>query len=269
MNGKFYFVGTPIGNLKDFSQNQKETLESVDVILCEDTRTSRVLLNHYNINKELLSYHKFNYKTMNPKVIEILKSNKNVALISDAGMPVISDPGAEIIQELIKNGIEYTVIGGVSAFVNAFILSGFTYPFTFLGFLPEKNKEIKNFLMEYINLNSTLIFYSSVHNLNNDIQTLYKFLGDRKICVARELTKHFEEVKFSTLKEGINITNKGEFVIVIDKPIKNEDEDNKTLDEKLEYYLSLGYSKNDSIKQIAKDKKMSKSEVYNYFVKKD
>lgn len=268
MNGKFYFVGTPIGNLKDFSQNQQETLNFVDLILCEDTRTSKILLNHYQINKELQSFHKFNYKTMIPKVIEKLKEGKNIALISDAGMPIISDPGIEIIEQLKQNEINYTVIGGVSAFLNAYILSGFSAPFTFIGFLPEKNNDIKNLLIEYRNLKSTLIFYSSVHDIDNDLNILYENLGDRKIMIARELTKHFEEVIFSSLKTGIeNLTKKGEFVIVVDKPI--DEDDNLSLEEKLDFYLSLGYTKNDSIKLIAKDKKLSKSEVYNYFVKKD
>ncbi len=267
MKGKFYFVGTPIGNLKDFSTNQLETLNLVDVILCEDTRTSKVLLDFYNINKKLLSFHKFNFKEMTGKVIDMLLEGKNIALISDAGMPVISDPGIELIEILNQNEINYTVIGGVSAFLNAYVLSGFEYPFTFIGFLPNKNTERKNLILDFVNCKSTLIFYSSVHDIQKDIEFLYQNLGDRKICVARELTKHFEEVVFSTLKEGYNGVLKGEFVIVVEK--FKEEKDDMTMEEKLNYYLNLGYNKNESIKLIAKDKNLSKSEVYNYFVKKD
>lgn len=268
MSGKFYFVGTPIGNLKDFSQNQQETLNFVDLILCEDTRTSKILLNHFNISKPLLSFHKFNYKSMTPKVIERLKNGENIALISDAGMPVISDPGLEIIKDLKEESLEYTVIGGVSAFLNAYILSGFSSPFTFIGFLPEKSLDVKNLLLEFRNLKSTLIFYSSVHNIDKDIKILYENLGDRKIAIVREITKKFEEIVFTNLKDyDNNITKKGEFVIVVDKPM--EEVDNLSLEEKLEFYLSIGYTKNDAFKLIAKDKNMSKSEVYNYFIKKD
>ncbi len=266
MKGNFYFVGTPIGNLKDFSTNQIETLKSVDIILCEDTRTSKVLLNKYEIVKPLLSFHKFNYKEMVPTVVEKLLSGKNIALISDAGMPVISDPGAEIIEALKQNKINYTVVGGVSAFLNAFILSGFSYPFTFIGFLPDKKSEQEKLLIEFRNVKSTLIFYSSVHDIQKDIDALFRCFGDRKICVCRELTKLHEEIIFSSLKEGYNNTLKGEFVIVVEGYVEKQDE--FTLDEKLDYYLSLGFDKKEAIKLVAKDKNMTKSEVYNYFVKK-
>lgn len=267
MKGNFYFVGTPIGNLKDFSQNQIETLNAVDIILCEDTRTSKVLLDKFNIQKKLMSFHKFNYIEMTPKVINLLNEGNNIALISDAGLPVISDPGKELIPSLISEDIKYTVIGGVSAFSNAFILSGFDYPFTFIGFLPNKNAEKDKLILEFRNVKSTLIFYSSVHDIQKDINFLYKSLGDRKICVARELTKLYEEITFSTLKEGYNGILKGEFVIVVEG--YKEEDDNLSLDEKFDFYIKLGYSKNEAIKLVAKDKNMSKSEVYNYFVKKE
>lgn len=267
MKGNFYFVGTPIGNLKDFSINQIDTLKSVDLILCEDTRTSLVLLDKYEIKKPLLSFHKFNYKEMIPKVLSKLLSGENVALISDAGMPVISDPGAEIIEKLKENEIKYTIIGGVSAFLNAFVLSGFPYPFTFIGFLPNKKSEREKLLLEFRNVKSTLIFYSSVHDINSDITQLYNSLGDRKLCVARELTKIHEEIVFSSLKEGYNKTLKGEFVLIVEGYEEKQDE--FSLEEKLSYYLNLGYTKNEAIKLVAKDKNMTKSEVYNYFIKKD
>ena len=267
MKGKFYFVGTPIGNLKDFSINQIETLKSVDTILCEDTRTSRTLLDYFEIKKPLLAYHKFNYKEIIPKIIDRLLGGENFALISDAGMPVISDPGAEIIEKLKENDISYTAVGGVSAFLNAFVLSGMSCPFTFLGFLPSKNKERDNLMMEFASLKSTLIFYSSVHDINKDIAYLFEKLGDRKICVLRELTKLFEEISFSTLKEGYEGTKKGEFVICVEG--KKEDENNLTIEECVDYYLGLGYTKNEAYKLAAKEKNMTKSEIYNYFIRKD
>lgn len=267
MKGKFYFVGTPIGNLKDFSANQIETLKSVDIILCEDTRTSRVLLDKFSIKKPLSSFHKFNFKQKTPEVIESLTNGKNIALISDAGMPVISDPGQELIESLKQNQIEYTVIGGVSAFLNAFVLSGFSYPFTFIGFLPDKKSEQEKTLLEFRNVKSTLIFYCSVHDLQKTIETLFEVLGDRKFCVARELTKLHEEICFGTLKQGYGGVLKGEFVLLVEG--YEGEEDNLSLEEKLDYYLKLGYDKKDAIKLVAKDKNMTKSEVYNYFIKKD
>lgn len=266
MKGKFYFVGTPIGNLKDFSINQIETLKNIDLILCEDTRTSRTLLNNYEIKCSLQSFHKFNYKEMCPKIINLLKEGKNIALISDAGMPVISDPGIELIPFLKENEISYTVIGGVSAFLNAYVLSGFSYPFTFLGFLPSKNKDKKELLLDYRNLNSVLIFYSSVHDILTDLTTLFENLGERNICICRELTKCYEEVVFGKLGEDFtNLNLKGEFVIVVDKPKENVED--FSIEERYNYYLNLGYSKNEAIKLVSKDKKVSKSEIYNYIVK--
>lgn len=267
MKGKFYFVGTPIGNLKDFSINQIETLKNSDFILCEDTRTSKTLLNHYQIDNKLLSFHKFNYKEMTPKVISLLNEGNNISLISDAGMPVISDPGLEIIESLKENEIDYTVIGGVSAFLNAYILSGFPSPFTFIGFLPSKNKDRENLLLEFRNVKSTLIFYSSVHKIEDDLKVLYEHLGNREICIVRELTKLYEEVIFTTLSDVKPFTKKGEFVVVV-KGYQDENE-NLTIDEKFDFYTKLGYSKNEAIKLIAKDFKMSKSDVYDYFIKKE
>lgn len=267
MKGKFYFVGTPIGNLKDFSINQIETLKSVDCILCEDTRTSRTLLSHYDINKKLLSFHKFNYKEMIDKIITELNEGKNFALISDAGMPVISDPGIEIIDYLKENEISYTVVGGVSAFLNAYILSGFPSPFTFIGFLPNKNIDRDNLLLEFRNVKSTLIFYSSVHKIEDDLKFLFDKLGNRKICITRELTKMYEEVIFTTLNNKHNFTKKGEFVVVVEG--YKDDNENLTMEEKYNFYLTLGYNKNEAIKLVSKDFKLSKSEVYNYFVKKE
>lgn len=267
MKGNFYFVGTPIGNLKDFSENQISTLKSVDVILCEDTRNSLKLLNNFEINKKLISFHKFNYAKVLPEIESLLLSGKNLALITDAGMPCVSDPGTELIEMLKENEIKYTAVGGVSAFLNAFVLSGFSSPFTFVGFLPEKNKDKENLMLEICTYSSTLIFYSSVHNIEKDIEFLYKHLGERKICVLRELTKMFEEITFSSLKDGFLGTKKGEFVIVVEG--KKKSSETLTIEEELDYYLNLGYNKNEAIKLIAKEKGVSKSEIYNYLVKRD
>ena len=263
----FYFVATPIGNLQDVSDRAKQVLNSVDIILCEDTRTSLTFLNSIGVKKPLESFHKFNYKQATPKVIEKLISGKNIALISDAGTPCISDPGQELIEELTNNNIKYTIIPGACAFVNAFALSGFKTPMTFIGFLPNTNKEIKQLLEEVRNYKSTLIFYSSPHKLQEEVKTLFKFLGDRKVCYVRELTKKFEEIEFANLCDGYEKQPKGEYVIVIEgaKNVVNEFE-NMSVVEHFEYYEKLGYGKNDAIKQVAKDRNVAKNEIYKLIV---
>lgn len=267
MNGKFYFVATPIGNLNDFSTRQIETLKQVDIILCEDTRNSLKLLNNFNIKKQLVSFHKFNYSKMLPVVENYLKEGKNLALITDAGTPCVSDPGTELIEMLRENEIDYTIISGVSAFLNAFVLSGFSSPFTFIGFLPEKSREKQKLLSEICSYSSTLIFYSSVHNIDDDLNYLYSKLSDRRIFIARELTKLHEEKYFSTLKEGYKGVKKGEFVVVVEG--KKNEEKNLSIDEAFEYYLNLGYTKNEAIKLVAKERNVNKNEIYKYIIKRE
>ena len=254
-----YIVATPIGNLKEITNRAVEVLQDVDYIACEDTRTSRVLLDHYGINKKLVSYHKFNENKASEDIIKDLKNGLNIAIISDAGMPGISDPGAVIINDAIKEEIEYTVVSGPSAFTNAFVLSGYPTPFTFIGFLPDINKKRYELLDSYSKVNSTLIFYCSPHDLHKDIADMYKVLGDREVCVVREISKKFEEVTFSTLARGFESTLKGEFVVLVkytdEKMEIDEDKNMKTL-------LEMGLTKTEASKVIAKLTGKSKSEVY-------
>ena len=257
-----YIVGSPIGNLKEFSGYAVEILNSCDYVLCEDTRTSLVLLNHYKINKPLKSYHKFNETKMLEGVISDLKADKNIALISDAGMPCVSDPGNRLVNELIKNNLKYTVISGPCALINAFILSGFSAPFTFVGFLPEKQKEQIELLTELKGYKSALIFYVSCHDVNKTCGYLLNVLGNRKVCIVREISKMFEEVNFSTLEKGYNGVNKGEFVFVVEGETNNNELLNLTTLEHLKHYLGLGMNLTDAIKQVAKERKVPKNEVY-------
>lgn len=270
MSGKLFLVATPIGNMDDITKRAVDTLKGVDFILCEDTRHSGKLLNLLNIKKPLKSYHKFNYKEVIPSIIEALKEGKNIALITDAGTPGISDPGSEMIPYLVENEIEYTIIPGATASVNAYALSGFTTGFTFVGFLPEKNKEKEELLKEVVNYKSALIFYTPPHNVQKDIQVLHEFLGNRNVVIVRELTKLYEEIVHTTLSEGYKKEPRGEFVLVVEgqtKEVKNE-LNSLSLEKHLDYYLKLNYTKNEAIKQIAKDKNMKKQEVYQYFTKK-
>ena len=195
-------------------------------------------------------------------VISDLKADKNIALISDAGMPCVSDPGNILVNELIKNNLKYTVISGPCALINAFILSGFSAPFTFVGFLPEKQKEQIELLTELKGYKSALIFYVSCHDVNKTCGYLLNVLGNRKVCIVREISKMFEEVNFSTLEKGYNGVNKGEFVFVVEGETNNNELLNLTTLEHLKHYLGLGMNLTDAIKQVAKERKVPKNEVY-------
>ena len=261
-----YIVATPIGNLKEITHRAIEILNSVDYIACEDTRTSKVLLDHYGIKKKLVAYHKFNEQKESKSIIDDLRNGKDIALISDAGMPGISDPGAILVRELIDVGLDYTVVSGPSAFTNAFVLSGFPTPMTFVGFLPDNNAEKTALLEDLSKYNSTLIFYCSPHAIEKDIEMMYNVMGDRDIAVVREISKKFEEVNFSTLKEGYTGTVKGEFVVLI-KPKKQEV--TMDIDKNLQILLDMGLTKTEASKVIAKASGLKKSDIYKNLVTKD
>jgi len=211
-----FFVSTPIGNLDDISFRAVQVLRSCDVIACEDTRHSKILLDHYEIKAKTIAYHKFNEQNSADGIIELLKQGKNVAVISDAGMPVISDPGNILAKKLIENDIKFTIIPGANAGLSALVLSGFdATKFAFFGFLSEKNKELKAQLNDIKSFNGTKILYSSKYNLNKDLKSLYFSLKDVKVAIVSEITKMHEQVTFATLPFELN-EPKGEFVIVIE-----------------------------------------------------
>lgn len=263
-----YFVGTPIGNLKEITNYAVEILNKVDYIACEDTRTSLTLLNAYEIKKPLVSYHKFNEKSMLNRLIEDQKNGKDVAVISDAGMPVISDPGNILVNELKNQNLPYTVVSGPSAFVNAFILSGYETPFTFIGFLPKKTSDAKKLLNEFKDINSTLIFYLSPHCIVSDINTILSVTNDREICVVREISKKFEEVTFSTLSQGYNGVVKGEFVLLVRANQNKETHFDLSLSDQVEQYMREGLDKNEAIKRTAKERGLKKDVVYKEVLNK-
>lgn len=262
-----YFVATPIGNLSDTSFRAVETLKNCDVILCEDTRTSKTFLNYYNIEKQLLSFHKFNYKEMTPKVVDMLKSGKNICLITDAGTPCISDPGSELIESLNLNNLKYTIIPGACAFLNAFCLSGFSAPFTFVGFLPDNKKAKKELVIKLQDNPFTLIFYSAPHNLVEDIKFLHTNFGDREACTVRELTKLHEEIEYFNLHDGYKKEPKGEYVLIVSGSKQDVTElNNLSVLEHFEYYVNLGISSNDAIKKVAHDMGVAKNIIYKQIV---
>ena len=262
-----YLIATPIGNLKEITYRAVEILQSVDYIACEDTRTSRVLLDNYHIDKRLVSYHKFNETKAGECIISDLKAGKNIAIISDAGTPGISDPGNIIVNMCIRENLEYTVVSGPSALINAFVLSGYSTPFTFVGFLPDNNTKRRELLVELNKSNTTLIFYCSPHSIENDIKLLLDGLGNREVCFVREISKKFEEVTFSTLSQGYTSTHKGEFVVVVNK--KTTQLDNSVdVDNNLKILLDMGLSKTDASKVIAKLTGKKKSDIYRNTIDK-
>ena len=261
-----YFVSTPIGNLKDISYRAVETLKEVDVILCEDTRHSLKLLEHYGIKKPLISYHKYNEKERLEEIYDMITSGKNIAVISDAGTPVISDPGNVLTAFLREKEVDYTVIPGATAFAPALILSGLSAGnFTFIGFLPEKLKDKDALLKDYQEIKSTLIFYSAPHDVNKDIEYLYKKLGNRKVSVVKEITKIHETTYVGNL-ESLQIENpKGEFVIVVEGCTEKKQ---FALSEKehIELYLNKGLSKKEAIKKVAEERGVPKNSLYKYTI---
>ena len=289
---KLFIVATPIGNLADFSARAIDTLKAVDIIACEDTRHSKILLDKYNISTKTIAYHKFNEKNSTEGIIKLLKSGKNIALISDAGMPLVCDPGQILIQRIIEEGLEYTVIPGANAMLCALVMSGFdTSSFAFFGFLSEKNKECIKQLNQIANFEGVSAIYSSKHNINNDLNKLANILGSRKVCVVSEISKVYERVEFFNLGE-IKIDNQpiveelpggkkkesyaityipnpaGEYVIVINKG--NEEQKDLTDDECIKLIENLvvsGTSITDACKIIAKETKRSKRDLYNMYLK--
>ena len=264
-----YFVATPIGNLKDITYRAVETLLSVDEIACEDTRHSLTLLNAFNIKKPLFSYHKFNEKEVGEKIIDKLKSGKNIAVISDAGTPVISDPGNVLVKMLIENDLEFTVVPGACALISALILSGLdSSKFTFLGFLPDKTSERMEFLEKYRTLDTTLIFYSAPHDVKRNIESIYLAFGDRVCVTVREITKMHEEREAFNLKDGIKKEPKGEYVILVEGGKIENPYLALTEEEHVFAYIKEGVDKKEAIKRVAKERGVSKSSLYKYTIDK-
>lgn len=258
-----YFVATPIGNLKDISYRAVEVLNSVDIIACEDTRNSMKLLLNYDIRKKLIAYHKFNEKNSSDGIINLLKEGKNIAVISDAGMPIISDPGSILINKLKENNLEYTIIPGANAGLCALLLSGLSAErFTFVGFLPEQNKQKRMVVENVESYTTTLIFYVSPYNVIKDIEFLGSVLGNRKACLVNEITKLHEKTISFNLQEELNIEPRGEYVLIVEGAEIKKQEFNNSPKERLDELIKQGINKNDAIKQVAKERKVPKNEIY-------
>lgn len=278
--GKLYLCATPIGNLGDVSERCLEVFKSVDLIAAEDTRRTIQLLNHFEISKPLTSYHEHNKRDKGGYIISLLKNGKDVALVSDAGTPAISDPGEDLVKLCIENEIEVTSIPGPVAGINALILSGLpTKRFAFEGFLSVNKRHRKEHLESVKNDTHTLIFYEAPHKLRTTIADMQKvFGGDRKIALARELTKLHEEVKRFTLDEAAAFyaenNPRGEYVIVVEGAhCEEETAENEwesiSVKEHVDRYIAEGMTPKDAIKKAAKDRGEAKRDVYNEYHKEN
>ena len=273
--GTLYIVATPIGNLEDITLRAIKVLKEVDLIAAEDTRQTLKLLNHLEISKKLISYHRHNEDVKKELLIEKLLEGQNLAVVTDAGTPAISDPGEEVVKEAIKNNINIVPIPGACALINALIASGLdTKEFSFYAFLPLNKKLRKNKFEEIKKDGKTAIIYEAPHKLINTLNDILINLGDRKIVLARELTKIHEEFIRGNVTEIINIFKdkepKGEFIILIEGiKIKVENNlNNLSLEEHYKYYENQGLEKKEIIKKIAKDRNVNKNEIYQKFIKK-
>ena len=273
-NGILYIIATPIGNLEDITLRAIRILNEVDLIAAEDTRHTLKLLNHLEISKPLISYHRHNEEIRTEELIKELKTGKNIGLVSDAGTPGICDPGEEIIKKCIEETIKVVPIPGACAMINALITSGIsTKEFIFLGFLPLNKKSRKEKLEEIKNANKTIILYEAPHKLKSTLNDLSLILEDRSVVLARELTKIHEEYIRGTVKELMEKTDnlKGEMILIIEKNNKDNEEElnslnNLTLEEHYNFYEKRGLNKKEIIKKIAKDRNVSKNEIYQYFI---
>jgi 16S rRNA (cytidine1402-2'-O)-methyltransferase len=264
-----YLVATPIGNLEDMTFRAVKTLQEVDYIYCEDKRVSSKLLSHFDISKPLKSYHDFNKEIKSEELISLLREGNNIALISDAGYPLISDPGYYVIREAIKEGFNVVNIPGANAALSALVVSGIApHPFLFYGFLDNKEtKRIKE-LENLKNHTETMIFYESPHRINKTIQSLYDVYGERNIVVARELTKRYEEIIRGTTASLLDMGEiKGEIVIIVEGVGDSIVESDLTILEEVNQYVSEGMPSKDAIKVVAKNRGLQKNEVYQEFHK--
>lgn len=274
MPGKLYLCATPIGNLEDMTYRVVRTLEEADLIAAEDTRNSIKLLNHFNIQTPMTSYHEYNKIEKGKKLVERMQAGETIALITDAGTPGISDPGEELVKMCYEAGIEVTSLPGAAACITALTLSGFsTRRFAFEAFLPTDKKEKQEVLSELVNETRTIILYEAPHRLVKTLKELAEILGDRKITVCRELTKKHETAFRTTIYEAVSYYEvhepKGECVLVIEGKSRRELREEAiakweemTIEEHMDYYRKQGIEKKEAMKKVAKDRGIGKRDVY-------
>ena len=258
-----YFVATPIGNLGDITLRALETLKSADVIFCEDTRRTLKLLNAYEINKPLRACHKFNEREAADNILAEAAAGKEVAVVSDAGMPVISDPGNIVAEVLRGAGQAFTVVPGANAALSALVLSAMSSDrFAFIGFLPDKAGDKRRLLEKYADLDMSLIFYVAPQDVDRDISAIYAVFGERRACAVREITKLHEEAVSFDLSAGLPGEKRGEYVLIVEGAKPCNKLCDLSVEEHLLRYISGGMDKKEAVKAVAKDRGVPKSEIY-------
>jgi len=265
-----YLITTPIGNMDDITYRAIKTMEEVDILLAEDTRVTKLLLNHFGINNKLIANHKFNEENNVEQIISYLKKGMNVGLVSDRGTPIISDPGYEAAKKIIEEGFNVISIPGVTALIPALTSSGLIpQPFLFYGFLNSKDSKQKKELETLKNEKSTIIFYEAPHRITNTLNNILEVFGNRDCSISREITKKFEEIYRGKISEVLPLLEnaKGEMVIVIAGNNNVNTFSNLTIVEHVNLYIKEGKSVMDSIKLVAKERKLTKNEVYSSYHK--
>ncbi|MGB3364464.1 MAG: 16S rRNA (cytidine(1402)-2'-O)-methyltransferase [Thermodesulfobacteriota bacterium] len=269
MSSKLYIVSTPIGNLEDITLRALNVLKEVDLIACEDTRTSKKLLSRYQIEKPLTSYHEHNEIDKAEELLSLIQEGKNIALITDAGTPGVSDPGFRIVKLASQSGIKVIPIPGASAAIAALSISGLpTSSFTFLGFPPKQNKKLIELLDRIKDRSETLIFYESPKRVVKTLEAMTEVLGERNVSISREITKMYEETLRGSFSDLINNLKsresiKGEFVLLVEGNAEDSQKfDSETVDEVLLHLKKEGYTLKDAVSQITADSGISKSKIY-------
>lgn len=268
-NPTLYLVATPIGNLKELSERAINVLKEVDYIACEDTRDARVLLDHFHIETRVLAYHNFNEINSSDGLIDLLCKGNDIALISDAGYPLISDPGYLIVQKAIAMNFNVVTISGPSAGLHALVASGLdARHYLYYGFLNERAAKAKSELINLKTFPYTLIFYEAPHRIKNTLKMLYEVFGDRKFCLARELTKIHEEYIRGTLKEALQLDDlRGEIVLVVEGYKQDADVvDYGQINTQIEALIKEGMSSKDAIKKVSKETGLAKNDVYRHYL---
>lgn len=279
MSGKLFLCATPIGNLEDMTFRVLETLKEVELIAAEDTRNSRKLLNHFGIQTSMTSYHEYNKVEKAHKLIDIMKAGKNIALITDAGTPAISDPGEVLVAMCLAEGITVTSLPGPAACITALTLSGLSARrFCFEGFLPSDKKIRKTILEDLQEESRTVILYEAPHHLIKTLEELKGALGNRKLTICRELTKKFETIMPTTLEDALlyyqSNEPKGEYVLVMEgkslaqkKAERIEGWMEMPIEEHMEYYENGGMNRKEAMKMVARDRGTTKRDIYQYLLK--
>ena len=263
-----YIVPTPIGNLEDITIRALNILKEVDVIFAEDTRTTKQLLNHFDINNRLISSHLYNEDQNEEKEIDYLKEGKNIAVVSDRGTPVISDPGYILVKNAIEHGYNVVCLPGPTAVIPALVMSGLSGgPFTFYGFLNSKESKRKKELESLKMTPYPIAFYEAPHRLMKTLNNIYEIFGNRNIAIVREISKRYEEVIRGTVEKLLKTVEnlKGEIVIVVEGNHEKQTFDNLSIKAHVDLYIEDGLTPNEAIKKVAKERGVPKSEIYNEY----